>query len=72
MRFVFTRHARERCRQRGIRLQHVRSVITSPDHIRLTASGAIEAVKKVGVKRLAVLFQVQKDIRTVITAYYED
>lgn len=72
MKFEFTPHARQRYRERNIRYHDVRSVITNPDRIEVSPSGAIEARKKIKSKLLVVIFEVNREVRKIITAYYED
>ena len=72
MRFEFTQHARDRCRERGIRYRDVQTTVSNPTKTRVTASGTIEATGKIRNKTLIVIFETQKEIRVIITAYYED
>lgn len=71
MKFEFTQHARERCKERSIRYQDIRTIISNPARTRVTASGAIEAIGKIRNKTLIVIFETQKEVRIIITAYYE-
>lgn len=71
MRSGFTRHARERCRERGIKYGDVKSVITDPD--RLTAiESKTEARKRIRNRTLIVIFEAERELKKIITAYYED
>ena len=72
MKFEFTAHARRRCRERNVRYRDVRAVIENPARTAVSPSGAIEVRKKIKDKTLIVVFEVQREIRKVITAYYED
>ncbi len=72
MRFEFSAHARQRCRERKIRYRDVKSVIENPTRTAVSPSGAIESRKKVKDRTLVVIFEVHKEVRTIITAYYED
>jgi hypothetical protein len=57
---------------RRIRFRDVRTAIEQPDQIRTTTGGAIEAIKRMGGKRLVIIFEAARDVRTIITAYYEN
>ena len=72
MKFEFTAHARTRCRERKIRYRDVRSAVENPARTAVNPSGAIESRKKIGAKTLVVIFEVSREVRTIITAYYED
>ncbi|MBI2639777.1 MAG: DUF4258 domain-containing protein [Candidatus Sungbacteria bacterium] len=71
MKFVFTRHAVERCSERNIKLKDIKYAVTSPDKLRIVAGGAIEASKLIRQKVLIVRFEINKEIRKIITAFYE-
>lgn len=72
MKFEFTAHARQRCRERNIRYREVRAVVENPARTAVSPSGAVEARKKIKDRTLIVVFEAQRKIRKVITAYYED
>ncbi|RJQ36694.1 DUF4258 domain-containing protein [Candidatus Parcubacteria bacterium] len=71
MKFEFTQHARQRCKERRIRFQDVKAVVSNPSTTKITAAGTIEARGRIRSKTLVVIFAVKRDLRIIITAYYE-
>ena len=72
MKFRFTKHALARCRQRGIKVKDVKLAVQSAEKVKIVEGGAIEAKKKIRKKTLVVIFEAHRDLRKIITAYYED
>lgn len=57
--------------QRGINEETVRYVLEAPDFVRRSFDGRKIAVKRVGEKRLDVVFVERETIKIVVTTYYE-
>ncbi|GEM_PF-2189353 len=72
MKFTFTRHARERCQERGIRLTDIKSALRNMNNSMSLGNGLIQTTYKVRGKRVVVIFRTDRDIRIIITAYYEN
>lgn len=72
LKFKFTRHARERCRERGIRFQDIKSALSNLDNYTPLGDGLVQTVCKIREQTIVVVFKSNRDIRTIVTAYYEN
>ncbi len=71
MRIVFTRHAKSRLRERGIRKQDVVHTILKPEWYIPTFNDRIRVQKSMGKRRIEVIYTEEiPNIIYVITCYY--
>lgn len=68
MEIIFTEHAKERMKKRGITEDEVIQVVKNPDKTR-TVSGNYYAQKNIGRANIEVAYEKDKYIK-VITIYY--
>ena len=70
MKLILTSHARNRIRQRSIRLVKVRTTVEKPDFSKLLLKKKHLARKQFGKKTLEVVCEKRGQTVVVITAYY--
>ena len=71
MAIIFTKHARDMIRERGLERVSVESAICEPDWIDEGEGGIRYACKRIGQKVLRVVFRHEDKCQIVITAYYD-
>lgn len=66
MTLIFTKHAKQRMIERGIKLQEVQDAIDLPDYT-ISKEGKKEAFKKIGNKNLKIAYSEKGKFIKVIT-----
>ena len=70
VKFIYTRHAQLRIRQRDVSTHQIESVITSPGQLMPSFRGRTVAQKLIGRKMLEVVYRKLNDHIVIITAYW--
>ena len=70
MKIVYTDHARERIKERLIRLADIRAVLMRPDRSERVYEDKVMSRKNIRGRVIEVVFIQKKSITVIITAYY--
>jgi len=70
MKIIFTDHAKERVKERGIRISDINKAIKSPTAHLWTYPPAMKIQKIINGKTLEVIYENKGQIIILITAYY--
>jgi len=68
----FSKHARDRSRERSISKETIRRALANPDKIKHLEGDKFLCYSETNGKKLVVVFLKSKEFITVITLYYED
>ncbi len=65
---VYDRHAKRRMKWRNISQKEVEAVLKNPDITELTKKERINAIKKIGARKIKVTYKKENDFLLIISA----
>ena len=66
---IFTKHAKDRMRERGILKSDIEKVILNPDKIQ-REDGRVTASKKINKEILEIVYVIENHNKIILTCYY--